>query len=139
MIPNITAENYSLDISLQTDIMPRPFHHIYVEHGYFVTQEFATNPTNFLASAVDHCEDYMELYHGTYLQTAGFKYSDFLEVNPDDIDTLAVLLTAMLNRVHLCIHYAGGMWHTHIKTRPCACSLHLASMGNNTFVALQSL
>ncbi len=106
----------------QTDLVPRPFRHVYVQHGYFLTDEFATNPTNFLLSAIDYCEEYMETYFSLYLLSSGYdtvaEYSDYLEANPDNMDALAVVLTAMLNQVHVCVHHAGGLWHTHVKTRP---------------------
>ncbi len=85
----------------------------------------------------------MTAYHNEYLQRSGFEsidsYYNYLETHPDDVDALVVVLTIMLNCVHLCVHHMDGLWHTHIKTCPCSCSLHLASMGKNTFVALQCI
>ncbi len=83
----------------------------------------------------------MEIYHGQYMQQKGYaslaEYYAHIERHPDEMDPLAVMLIVMLNHVHVCVHSKDGMWHTHYKTRLCACSLHIASMGNNTYVALQ--
>ncbi len=85
----------------------------------------------------------METFHQQFLTNAGYnmadEYCDYISAHPDDIDGLAVILTVMLNCIYVCIHHKGGQWHTHVKTHPCACSLHMASMGDNTFVALQGI
>lgn len=99
--------------------------------------------TNVLLAVIDSCEEYMDMFHKLYLKQHGFdtigEYCDQLERNPDGMDGLALMLTVMLNRVHISVHHKGGQWHSHVKTRPCACSLHIASMGSNTFVALQCI
>ncbi len=81
--------------------------------------------------------------HSKYLMNMGYRtpeeYCNHIETHPDSMDSLVILLTAMLNQVHVCVHSAEGMWHTHIKTQPCVCSLHMAAMGNNTFIALQKI
>ena len=67
------------------------------------------------------------------------EYCNYISAHPDDMDGLAVILTMMLNCIHMCIHHKGGQWHTHVKTCPCACSLHMASMEDYTFIALQCI
>ncbi len=73
----------------------------------------------------------METFHTKFLHGAGFnnadEYCEYMAVHPDEMDGLAVMITVMLNHVHICIHHKGGQWHTHMRTCPCACSLHLAS------------
>ncbi len=85
----------------------------------------------------------MLTYHERYLVSAGYEsieeYCDYIEMHPDSMDGLAVMLTLMLNHIHACIYHKNGQWHSHVKMRPCACSLHLASMGDNTFVCLDHL
>ncbi len=108
-----------------------------------MNDEFAADMTNVLLTVIDSCPDYMRIYHRTFLMHAGYPtptdYCNFMECNPNQMDGLAVMLTSMLNRVYVCIHHKGGMWHTHVKTQPCTCSLHMATMGNNTFVALEKI
>ncbi len=96
----------------QTDHVPQPFRHLYKEHGYFLTDEFAKDMTNVLLSVLDNCEEYMIWYHSTYLKQVGFngtqEYIEYLETHPDDMDALAVMLTVMLNRVHISVHNKNG-------------------------------
>ena len=117
--------------------MPRPFHHIYGEHGLYVTNEFRYNHTNSIAAAISACEDYML---GWYLDLLNFdtvdEYADYITEHPDEMDTLAVFLTTMLNKVHISIFHKDGKWHTHGKGC-CACVLHFAYMGEHTYMALE--
>ncbi len=80
-------------------------------------------------------------FHGTYLLNVGDTsledYTKHIARHPDEMDGLAALLTVMLNRVHISIYHPGGQWHSHVKTCLCSCILHLANMGQITFVALQ--
>ena len=92
---------FCFSLIFQGDKVPRPFYHIYGENGYFLTDEFVKNPTGYLISAVDQCQEYIETFHGKYLQRAGFenidKYCDHLESHPNDINGLGVAMTVMLN------------------------------------------
>ncbi len=128
---------------LHMELVLWPFRHIYRQHGYSLTDECAQNPTDFLVCAVEKCKDYMEIYHAEHLVQNGYEtvgeYADFIETHLDKMDCLALLLTAMLNYVLVCIHHASDMWHTHVKTQPCSCSLHLAQMGDDMYVALQKI
>ena len=54
------------------------------------------------------------------------------------MDLLAIILTVALNRSHLCIHHKDGEWHTHVPGR-CACVVHLAHMGDMTFITLKHI
>ncbi len=99
----------SKTLFLQGELVPHPFRHVYGQHGYFLTNDFAENPTNVLLSVVNNCEEYMLIYHGDYLLAAGYtsteEYCEYIERHPDSMDALAVMLTVMINHVHVCIHH----------------------------------
>ena len=68
--------------------------------------------------------------------TSVTEYAEFLAGHPDKLDILALLLTAMLNCIHLCVQHKRGAWHTHTWGK-CVCVLQLAYMGENTYIALE--
>lgn len=113
---------------------------MYGEHGLFASPDISRAHTATIAAAVEVCENYMIEKYTWYFELMGFdkveQYAEHLEANPDSMDLFAVLLTAQLNRVHLCVHHPGGEWHTHVPGK-CVCSLHFAAMGNMTFMVLE--
>ena len=76
--------------------------------------------TNVLLSVLDNCKEYIIWYHSAYLKQVGFngtqEYIEYLETHPDNMDTLAVMLTVMLNWVHISVHHKNGQWHSYVKT-----------------------
>ncbi len=129
-------------ILLQNKYVSHPFQHIYGDYGFYCDHTFGYNHTSTLCDVATTCSKYMEETFGHYLLHEGFgnveEYSDHIFSHPDNLDWLAILLTAMLNHVHLCVHHPGGAWHTHVDSE-CVCALQLTHMGELTFVALEAI
>ena len=124
---------------LQGEYEPRLFRHVCGQYGHYCSDAIAYHHSAALADVVVACETYMKDTHGAYLTATGFPelelYSNFLYFQPDEMDYLAVLLTVMLNRIHVCIYHQKGAWHTHVHGE-CVCLLHLVLMGKQTFITM---
>ncbi len=98
------------------------------------------NHTNSIVAAVEVCKEYMLETFSWYLDVVDFdtvdEYAEYIAGNPDGMELLAVMLTARLNRLHICVHHPASSWHTHVPGK-CVCAKHFAYMGELCFMALE--
>ena len=102
----------------QGEFCPCPFQHVYKQNGKFISDKLRQTHTQAIMAAVQVCKPYILEMFSWYLDAIDFdtvdKYTEYIEGNPDGMELLAVMLTARLNRVHLCVHHPKGEWHTHV-------------------------
>ena len=114
------------------DCTPDTFINVFEKYGLLITDKLKHSWLELTTCAMIEFNLTLTKKYGPYLKAVGFddvmELAKFAEKNLHKMYSLQVMISVMLNKIHVCVLTPGGDFHTH-KFNPCdicACTVHLA-------------